>query len=61
MVLVLLIVSNHGFDKKILNFNETIPKPKNAIGGHGLPTFDYVVLDHGFNHFLLDFGETYKS
>ncbi len=61
MVLVLLIVSNHGFDHLPLNFNETIPEPKNAIGDHGFPTFNYFVLDHGLNHFLLDFGETYKS
>ncbi len=61
MVLVLLIVSNHGFDHLPLNFNETIHEPKNAIGDPSFPTFDYFVLDHGLNHFLLDFGETYKS
>jgi hypothetical protein len=60
MVLVFLIVSNHGLDHLPLNFNEIIPQPKNAISDHALPTLDYLVLDHGLNHFLLDSRETCK-
>ncbi len=52
---------DHGLEHFPQDFNESIPKPTNAIGEHGLPTLDYLVLDHGLNHLLLDSREKYKS